>query len=53
MDLRQQVIHRIRSSKLVDRLYIIDEGVITQQGSPASLALADNLFSRSLADIKV
>ncbi len=47
------VTHRIRSAKLSDRIYIINNGRITQHGSPEKLAVTDNLFSKSLADIRI
>lgn len=47
------VTHRIQSTKLADRIYILDNGVISEKGSPEVLAGQDNLFSRSLADISV
>lgn len=47
------VTHRVQSTKLADRIYIMDEGIITEQGTPEELSISDNLFSRSLADISV
>ncbi len=47
------VTHRVQSTKLADRIYILENGVITQKGKPALLSNKDNLFSRSLADISL
>ena len=47
------VTHRVQSAKWADRLYIIQEGLITKKGSPKQLAKSDNLFSRSLEDISL
>ncbi|PAU92977.1 peptidase C39 [Aliifodinibius salipaludis] len=47
------VTHRIKSVKLADRIYILNEGKITEQGSPQELATGQNLFSRSLEELSV
>ncbi len=47
------VTHRVQSTKLADRIYILDDGIVSQQGTPEELAAGDNLFSRSLADITI
>ena len=45
------VTHRVQSAKLADRIYILEEGVITSEGLPSELMHQQNLFSESLADI--
>lgn len=47
------VTHRVQSAKLADRIYIIEDGMITTKGSPEFLAQKQNLFSASLMDISV
>lgn len=47
------VTHRVQTAKLADRIYILEEGRITQKGNPELLSTQDNLFSRSLSDISV
>jgi ATP-binding cassette subfamily B protein len=47
------VTHRVQSAKLADRIYIIENGVITSKGSPKQLAKKENLFSFSLSDLSV
>lgn len=47
------VTHRVQSTKLADRIYILEEGIISEQGSPEELVLADNLFARSLGDVSL
>ncbi|MDR8393097.1 peptidase domain-containing ABC transporter [Aliifodinibius sp. S!AR15-10] len=47
------VTHRIQSSRLADRIYILENGTIAEQGSPEILASGNNLFARSLDDIRV
>lgn len=45
------VTHRVQSAKLADRIYIIEDGIITANGRPEELIKNENLFSASLADI--
>jgi len=47
------VTHRVQSSKLADRVYIIEDGMITSEGTPQQLAQTKNLFTASLADISI
>jgi len=47
------VTHRVQSTKLADRIYIIENGMISHQGTPGELSVRDNLFSRSLADLAI
>ncbi len=47
------VTHRVQSAKLADRVYIIENGMVTSNGSPSELLTKDNLFSYSLADISL
>ncbi len=42
--------HRTQSVRHADRIYIIEEGRVTDEASPGELARGDNLFARSLAD---
>lgn len=41
----------ILSCCLCWRIYTLEEGMISEQGIPEDLALADNLFSRSLEEV--
>ena len=45
------VTHRVQSAQLADRIYIIENGEITSNGTPEILAQEKNLFSYSLVDI--
>ncbi|MTI89025.1 MAG: peptidase domain-containing ABC transporter [Balneolaceae bacterium] len=47
------VTHRVQSAKLADRIYIIEDGIITTKGKPEVLSQKQNLFAASLADISV
>jgi len=44
------VTHRVQSSKFADRIYIIENGVTSIEGSPIELSKSENLFSKSLQD---
>jgi ABC-type bacteriocin/lantibiotic exporter with double-glycine peptidase domain len=44
------VTHRVQSSKFADRIYIIENGVTSTEGSPFELSKSENLFSKSLQD---
>lgn len=45
------VTHRVKTASLCDRIYILKDGAIEAEGSPASLRLFDNFFSESLRDV--
>jgi ATP-binding cassette subfamily B protein len=47
------VTHRVKSVKLADQIYILDDGKIIEEGDPEQLAMGENLFSRSLEDLSV
>lgn len=47
------VTHRVQSAKLSDRIYVIENGLITAKGTPKELVKNENLFSASLADISI
>lgn len=58
MELKDQmgiilVTHRVRSVKLADQIYILNDGKISEQGSPQQLVMGDNLFSHSLEGLSV
>jgi len=47
------ITHRVQSTKVAERIYIIENGMISHQGAPGELSVRDNLFSRSLADLAI
>lgn len=47
------VTHRVQSARESDRMYILENGVITSRGTPDELEQADNLYARSLLDLAV
>ncbi len=47
------VTHRVQSAKQADRIYIIEEGVISDKGTPEVLTERQNLFSHSLRDMQL
>ncbi len=44
------VTHRIHTAKTADRIYLMEEGRITDSGSHEKLVAKDNLYSQSLID---
>lgn len=47
------VTHRVQSVKHADRIYILENGQVTANGSPPNLLKSDNLFSKAVQDIVV
>jgi len=47
------VTHRVQSIKHADRIYILEKGEISTSGTPQSLMVADNLFSRAVQEMVV
>lgn len=45
--------HRVQSIRHADRIYILEEGQISESGTPATLMETENLFSKSVMDFVV
>ena len=45
------VTHRIKTAQRCDRIYILENGTITQAGSPAELMLTSNFYSESYKEL--
>jgi ABC-type bacteriocin/lantibiotic exporter with double-glycine peptidase domain len=45
------VTHRIKAAQLADRIYILEDGYITNNGSPKELLLSRNFFSEAIGEL--
>lgn len=45
--------HRLRTARAADRIYIIEQGRISQQGQHEDLLQSDNLYARAWSDLAV
>jgi len=47
------ITHRIQTAKNADRIYIIEDGVIKDSGTPFTLSTGQNFYSQLIADVFV
>jgi ATP-binding cassette, subfamily C, bacteriocin exporter len=47
------VTHRIKSARMADRIYILEEGKISASGTPTTLLNTDNFYSESVRELTV
>lgn len=47
------ITHKMQTAKICDRIYVIENGLITANGDPAKLLETDNFFSQLAADAMV
>lgn len=47
------ITHKMQTAKIADRIYVIENGMITANGSPSKLLESDNFFSQLVADAMV
>lgn len=44
------ITHKMQTAKIADRIYVIENGMITANGSPSKLLETDNFFSQLVSD---
>lgn len=47
------ITHRVHTAKITDRIYILEEGIIKDSGTPMELSLRSNFYSQLIADVFV
>ncbi|MFD0940160.1 peptidase domain-containing ABC transporter [Pedobacter boryungensis] len=47
------ITHKMQTAKIADRIYIIESGMITANGSPSKLLETDNFFSQLVSDATI
>ena len=47
------ITHKMQTAKIADRIYVIEDGVVTANGSPAQLLKTDNFFSQLVLDAAI
>lgn len=47
------ITHKMQTAKIADRIYVIEDGLITANGEPTKLLETDNFFSRLVLDAAI
>ncbi|WP_114939427.1 peptidase domain-containing ABC transporter [Mucilaginibacter endophyticus] len=47
------ITHRVQTAKIADRIYILEDGVIKDSGTPSTLSTRSNFYSQLITDVVV